>query len=58
MSSSSTQTVQTSGGADAQRTFDVIIVGAGFSGMYLLHRLRALGLSTRVFEAGTDVGGT
>jgi len=37
---------------------DVVIVGAGFSGLYLLHRLRRLGFSTRVFEAGTDVGGT
>ena len=37
---------------------DVVIVGAGFSGMYLLHRLRALGFSVRVFEAGPDVGGT
>ena len=37
---------------------DAVVVGAGFSGMYLLHKLRALGLSTVVFEAGTDVGGT
>ncbi len=37
---------------------DVVVVGAGFSGMYLLHKLRGLGLSTLVFEAGTDVGGT
>jgi cyclohexanone monooxygenase len=37
---------------------DVVIVGAGFAGMYLLHRLRGLGMSARVFEAGTDVGGT
>ena len=37
---------------------DVVVVGAGFSGMYLLHRLRALGMSAVVFEAGTDVGGT
>jgi cyclohexanone monooxygenase len=37
---------------------DVVVVGAGFSGMYLLHKLRGLGLSTVVFEAGTDVGGT
>jgi cyclohexanone monooxygenase len=37
---------------------DVVVVGAGFSGMYLLHRLRALGLSTMVFEAAGDVGGT
>ncbi|MBT6892757.1 MAG: NAD(P)/FAD-dependent oxidoreductase [Gammaproteobacteria bacterium] len=37
---------------------DVVIVGAGFAGMYMLHRLRKLGLSTVVFEAGDDVGGT
>ncbi|HEX2886221.1 NAD(P)/FAD-dependent oxidoreductase [Vineibacter terrae] len=37
---------------------DVIIIGAGMSGMYQLHRLRALGLRVRVFEAGTGVGGT
>lgn len=37
---------------------DVVIVGAGFSGMYLLHKLRAMGLSAVVFETGTDVGGT
>ncbi|MGY3573715.1 MULTISPECIES: flavin-containing monooxygenase [Bradyrhizobium] len=37
---------------------DVIIIGAGLSGMYQLHRLRELGLSARVFEAGTGVGGT
>ncbi|MCO5176518.1 MAG: NAD(P)/FAD-dependent oxidoreductase [Thermomicrobiales bacterium] len=37
---------------------DVIVVGAGFAGMYMLHRLRELGLTMRVFEAGGDVGGT
>ncbi|MBI1405665.1 MAG: NAD(P)-binding protein [Caulobacter sp.] len=37
---------------------DVVIVGAGFSGLYLLHRMRELGLSARVFEAGDGVGGT
>lgn len=37
---------------------DVVIVGAGFSGLYLLHKMRGLGLSTRVIEAGGDVGGT
>jgi cyclohexanone monooxygenase len=42
------------GGAD----FDVVIVGAGFAGMYMLHRARGLGLSARVFEAGDGVGGT
>ncbi len=44
--------------ADAGATVDVVIVGAGFSGLYLLHRLRGLGLTARVFEAGTGVGGT
>ena len=39
-------------------TFDAIIIGAGISGMYQLHLLRKLGLRVKVFEAGTDVGGT
>ena len=34
------------------------MVGAGFAGLYALHRLRGLGLSVRVFEAGSGVGGT
>lgn len=38
---------------------DVLIVGAGFSGVYLLHKLRdEHGLSVKVYEAGTDLGGT
>jgi cation diffusion facilitator CzcD-associated flavoprotein CzcO len=37
---------------------DAVIVGAGFSGLYQLYRLRELGLATRVFETGDDVGGT
>ena len=37
---------------------DAVVVGAGFSGMYQLHRLREMGLSVQVFEAGEDVGGT
>ena len=37
---------------------DVVVVGAGFAGMYLLHRLRGLGMSAVVIEAGDDVGGT
>ncbi|MFM9939860.1 MAG: flavin-containing monooxygenase [Hyphomicrobiaceae bacterium] len=39
-------------------TFDVLIVGAGFSGLYLLHRFRKLGISARAIEGGTGVGGT
>src|SRR6476646_3622105 len=38
--------------------FDVVIVGAGFAGMYMLHRVRGLGMAARVFEAGGGVGGT
>jgi cation diffusion facilitator CzcD-associated flavoprotein CzcO/acetyl esterase/lipase len=43
---------------ESDRDFDVAIVGAGFAGMYLLHRLRNLGFSARVLEAADDVGGT
>src|SRR6202046_18434 len=38
--------------------YDAIIIGAGMSGLYQLHRLRELGLRVRVFEEGTGVGGT
>jgi cation diffusion facilitator CzcD-associated flavoprotein CzcO len=38
--------------------YDAIVIGAGMSGLYQLYRLRELGLRTRVFEAGTNVGGT
>ena len=41
-----------------RQEFDAIVVGAGFAGLYMLHKLRALGLSARVIEAGTGVGGT
>ncbi|MCL2583192.1 MAG: NAD(P)/FAD-dependent oxidoreductase [Streptosporangiales bacterium] len=38
--------------------FDVVVVGAGFAGLYMLYRLRAMGLSAVVLEAGGGVGGT
>jgi cyclohexanone monooxygenase len=38
--------------------YDVVVVGAGFAGMYMLHRLRGLGFSVRVYEQGGGVGGT
>jgi cyclohexanone monooxygenase len=41
-----------------QRDVDAVIVGAGFAGLYMLYRLRGLGLSAQVFEAGDGVGGT
>ena len=37
---------------------EVVVVGAGFAGMYMLYRLRGLGFSVRVYEQGSDVGGT
>lgn len=37
---------------------DVVVVGAGFGGMYLLHKFRKMGLQARAFEVGDDVGGT
>ena len=37
---------------------DAVVVGAGFAGLYMLHRLRDMGLSVRVFERGSGVGGT
>ncbi len=37
---------------------EAIVVGAGFAGLYALHRLRDMGLSVRVFEQGGGVGGT
>jgi len=42
----------------ADKDFDAIIVGAGFAGLYMLHKLRGLGMTAHVFEAGDDVGGT
>ena len=38
--------------------FDVVVIGAGFAGMYMLHKLRETGLKTIVLEAGSGVGGT
>ena len=38
--------------------FDVVVVGAGFAGMYALHKLRELGFTVKVVEAGDGVGGT
>ena len=38
--------------------YDVVVVGAGFAGMYMLHKLRGQGFSARVYEQGDGVGGT
>lgn len=45
-------------GDDGGVDVDVVIIGAGFGGLYALHRLRKLGLRIVVFEAGAGVGGT
>ena len=50
--------VATHQGASRTTDFDAIVIGAGISGMFMLYRLRELGMTTRVFEAGTNVGGT
>jgi cyclohexanone monooxygenase len=52
---SATQPILGKSQADA---YDVVVVGAGFAGMYMLHRLRGLGFSVRVYEQGSGVGGT
>jgi cation diffusion facilitator CzcD-associated flavoprotein CzcO len=46
------------GSPPSKADFDAIIVGAGFAGLYMLHRLRRMGFRARVFEAGSGVGGT
>src|SRR5690348_1185905 len=45
--------------ASAVREVDAVVVGAGFAGLYAMHKLRDdLGLSVQAFEAGDGVGGT
>ncbi|ATO62153.2 NAD(P)/FAD-dependent oxidoreductase [Mycobacterium avium subsp. hominissuis] len=43
---------------EADTPFDVLVIGAGFSGLYMLHRLRQLGIRARVLEMAENVGGT
>lgn len=44
--------------SETVRPLDVVIVGAGLGGLYALHKLRGLGMTVRVFEAGSGIGGT
>ncbi|HYI27019.1 MAG TPA: NAD(P)/FAD-dependent oxidoreductase [Bradyrhizobium sp.] len=55
---SALQSVSGKGQPATAEAYDVVVVGAGFAGMYMLHRLRKQGLSARVYEQGGDVGGT
>ena len=51
--------VVTANGMDAVPVeIDVAVVGAGFSGLYLLLRLRRAGFSVKVFESADNIGGT
>jgi len=53
------QTIAKSSAKSASKEYDAIIIGAGFSGLYQLHKLRdELGLNVRVLEKGSGVGGT
>ena len=55
---SATQAVAERDQRDTVATYDAIVIGAGISGMFMLYRLRELGMTAKVFEAGTGVGGT
>ena len=42
----------------AENNFDAVIIGAGFAGMYALHKIRGLGFKVKAYERASDVGGT
>ena len=44
--------------ASSAANYDAVIVGGGFAGLYMLHKMRGLGFTARVYEAGDGVGGT
>jgi cation diffusion facilitator CzcD-associated flavoprotein CzcO len=50
--------VETTAAGSKATTFDVIVIGAGFSGLYMVYKLRELGFSVRALEMGDGVGGT
>lgn len=47
----------TSNGEAVSLELDAVIIGAGFAGVYLLHRLRQAGFKAKIVEAGTGLGG-
>lgn len=59
-STTSLSVVETSSSDDgtAPTHYDTVVIGAGFGGLRMLHEARKLGLSVKVLEAGSDVGGT
>jgi cyclohexanone monooxygenase len=52
------QTVDETASDDQPDRYDVVIVGAGFAGLYMLHRVRQMGLTGRILERADGVGGT
>lgn len=44
--------------SESPAPIEVVVVGAGFAGLYMLHRLRGMGIEVMGFEAAADVGGT
>jgi cyclohexanone monooxygenase len=54
----STQSIDSGTEREETTTVDAIVVGAGFAGLYMVHRLARMGLDIKAFEMGADVGGT
>ena len=44
--------------SEKPNSLEALVVGAGFAGLYMLYRLRELGLSAQILEAGAGAGGT
>ena len=53
-----TSTTQHPTEGESIERYDVVVIGAGFSGLYALHHLRGMGLSVRVYEGAPQLGGT
>lgn len=53
-----TSTSETTRASQTTGTYDVVVIGAGVSGLYAVHHFRQMGLSVRAFDGASDVGGT
>jgi cyclohexanone monooxygenase len=58
MTTSQQQNQGGSAAAQGKPDYDAIVIGAGFAGLSLIHYLREAGLSIRVFDKASDIGGT
>lgn len=54
----STSSVDETTTAPSAREVDAVVIGAGFGGLYMVHRLREMGLTVQAYESAPDVGGT